>query len=298
MHETKAKVLSLLSLQMSMFNFLSGLSNLQQRIIAGITGGAIVINAIYWSEWSYFVLFFAICFLANLEFYDLLIADKKKPNKLFGTVIGMVIYTLVFVIEKEYISSKFFLTLFPLCAFIFIYELYYSKKKPFNNVAYTILGILYVSIPFSVMHVATFANGQYSWQICLGCLFLLWASDTGAYFAGKNFGRTKLFPRVSPGKTWEGSLGGGLTSIGIAVLISNFFTELNVWQWVCLAIIIVIAGSYGDLVESSFKRSLKIKDSGSAIPGHGGFLDRFDGWLLSAPFIATFLEIFRNIHFN
>ena len=282
-----------------MFSFLNGLNNFQQRVIAGIVGGLIVINAIYWSEWSYFVLFFAICFLANLEFYDLLIADKKKPNKLFGTVIGMCIYTLVFLIEKGMISGKFYLTLFPLCAFIFIYELYYNtKKKPFNNVAYTILGVLYVSVPFSVMHVSTFVNGNYSWQICLGALFLLWASDTGAYFSGKNFGRTKLFKRVSPGKTWEGSLGGGLLSILVAIVISRFFAELTVWQWISLSVIIVIAGNYGDLIESSFKRSLEIKDSGSAIPGHGGFLDRFDGWLLASPFMAVFLEIFRNVSLN
>ncbi len=280
-----------------MFNFLSGLSNLQQRIIAGIVGGAIVVNAIYWTEWGYFALFFGICLLANLEFYDLLIADKKKPNKLFGTVIGMSIYTLVFLIERKILPSKCYLTLFPLCAFIFIYELYNSKKKPFNNVAYTILGVLYVSIPFSVMHIATFSGGVYSWQICLGCLFLLWASDSGAYFSGKTFGRHKLFLRVSPGKTWEGSIGGGIISVAVSVLLSFYFKELQMWQWVSLSIIIVVAGSYGDLVESAFKRSLKIKDSGSAIPGHGGFLDRFDGWLLSAPFIATFLEIFRNFQF-
>ena len=279
-----------------MFSFLGGLSNLQQRFIAGIIGGAIVINAIYWTEWGYFALFFGICLLANLEFYDLLIADKKKPNKLFGTTIGMSVYTLIFVIEKQLIPSKFYLLLFPLCAIVFIYEMYNSQKKPFNNVAYTILGVLYVSIPFSVMHIATFGSGQYSWQTCLGCLFLLWASDSGAYFAGKSFGTHKLFLRVSPGKTWEGSIGGGITSVGVAVLISYYFTDLQMWQWISLALIIVVAGSYGDLVESSFKRSLKIKDSGSAIPGHGGFLDRFDGWLLSAPFIATFLELFRNFH--
>jgi phosphatidate cytidylyltransferase len=279
-----------------MLGFLKGLSNLQQRLIAGIIGGLIVINAIYWSEWSYFALFFTICLLANLEFYDLLIADKKKPNKLFGTVIGMSVYTLVFLIEKGIIPSKCYLTLFPLCAFIFIYELYYNnKKKPFNNVAYTILGVLYVSIPFSVMHVSTFVNGNYSWQICLGSLFLLWASDTGAYFSGKTFGKTKLFKRVSPGKTWEGSLGGGLASILVAILLSRFFLELTIWQWICMSVIIVVAGNYGDLVESSFKRSLEIKDSGSTIPGHGGFLDRFDGWLLASPFVAVFLEIFRNV---
>jgi len=144
------------------------------------------------------------------------------------------VYTLVFLIEKGIIPSKCYLTLFPLCAFIFIYELYYNnKKKPFNNVAYTILGVLYVSIPFSVMHVSTFVNGNYSWQICLGSLFLLWASDTGAYFSGKTFGKTKLFKRVSPGKTWEGSRGAwklkiqGLPSLGTV----DFWTVLTAGYW-------------------------------------------------------------------
>jgi phosphatidate cytidylyltransferase len=273
-----------------MLSFFNKLSNLQLRIIAAIIGGSIVINAIYWSDWSYFMLFLCICFLANLEFYDLLINDKKKPNKYLGTFIGLTTYVVVFLVEKEILPSILLILLFPLCALLFIYELYFSNKKPFNNVAYTLLGVLYVSIPFSLMHIATFNHGRYSWQICLGCLFLLWASDTGAYFAGKNFGKTKLFPRISPGKTWEGTIGGAIASLGIAVLLSSYYTELKLWQWIILAIIIVVAGSYGDLVESSFKRSLKIKDSGSAIPGHGGFLDRFDGWLLSAPFIVTFLE--------
>lgn len=111
-------------------------------------------------------------------------------------------------------------------------------------------------------------------------------------------GRTKLFLRVSPGKTWEGTLGGGLLSILVAIGLSYFFTELTLFQWLCMSVIIVIAGTYGDLVESSFKRSLEIKDSGAAIPGHGGFLDRFDGWLLASPFIAVFLELFRNIRLH
>lgn len=270
-----------------------GLSELQQRILAGSFGAIVVVNAIYWSEWSYFVLFFLICLFAQQEFYKLLIADKKRPNDIFGTVIGLVIYTLVFFIEKRYLSPKYYMALLPLCAFVFIYELYYSKKKPFNNVAYTFLGILYVAMPFSMLVSAGFVTGEYSWQIMMGILLLLWGSDTGAYFAGKNFGKTKLFPRVSPGKTWEGTFGGAALSLITAYVVSLFFTDLPMWKWLTLSVIIVVAGSYGDLIESSFKRSLEIKDSGSAIPGHGGFLDRFDGLLLSAPFVVTFLELFN-----
>jgi phosphatidate cytidylyltransferase len=125
----------------------------------------------------------------------------------------------------------------------------------------------------------------------MGMLLLLWASDTGAYFAGVRFGRTKLFERVSPKKSWEGSIGGALASGLTAAILCYFFTDVNPVHWVLLAIIMVVAGTYGDLVESLFKRSIAIKDSGSAIPGHGGFLDRFDGLLISAPFVAALFKL-------
>ena len=126
----------------------------------------------------------------------------------------------------------------------------------------------------------------------LGCLLILWANDTGAYFAGIRFGKTKLFERISPKKSWEGAFGGAVLGLIFAYLLSGYFTSLAVWQWMCIGLIIVICGDYGDLIESQLKRSIEIKDSGNALPGHGGFLDRFDGLLISAPFIVAFLEIF------
>jgi phosphatidate cytidylyltransferase len=167
-----------------------------------------------------------------------------------------------------------------------------GERKPFTNIAFTFLGVIYVAVPFSLLHVFILRNGVYSYQILLGCLFLLWASDTGAYFAGVRYGKTKLFERVSPKKSWEGSMGGALAALMMAFVLAFVFQDLPPWQWHVIAVIIVVAGTYGDLVESLFKRSIAIKDSGSSLPGHGGFLDRFDGLLLSAPFIATFLNIF------
>ncbi len=269
-----------------------GLSNLQLRFIAGISGAALVVWAIVFSDWTFALLFFAITILAQKEFYGLLKSTKKKPNTVFGLVIGAAIYCLVFAIHKGFIPVKFYLLLLPLCAFIFIYEMYNSKKKPFNNVAYTYLGIIYVAIPLALMVVIGFIHGTYNYQIVIGCLLLLWASDTGAYFSGKTLGRTPLFPRVSPKKTWEGSIGGALTSFGVSYGLSHYFPVLALHQWFTLSVIIVVFGSYGDLVESAFKRSLKIKDSGTLIPGHGGLLDRFDGLLLSTPFIVAYLLLF------
>lgn len=289
--KNKKKVEVIVAEQQSPFKSLNGLSNLQQRIIAGVLGGAFIIGNVFWNEWSFFALFFGITLLSMLEFYKLIIQDKKNPNRVPGLIIGMMIYSLVFLIQMNILPSKSFFLIPPFLCLLFIHELYINKKKPINNVAFTIIGILYVAIPFSLLTVAAFSKGTYSYQIVLGSLFLLWASDSGAYFSGKTFGKTKLFERVSPKKTWEGSIGGAAVSMGVAVLLSHYYTDLVLWKWMVLSGIIVVVGSYGDLVESSFKRSLKLKDSGSLIPGHGGFLDRFDGLLLAAPFIAAFLVL-------
>ena len=137
-----------------------------------------------------------------------------------------------------------------------------------------------------------FLKGYYSWQVIMGTMLLLWASDSGAYFAGKTFGRHKLFPRISPGKTWEGWFGGTLTAILVGYLISLYFHDLNLPQWLGIAIIVSVFGVLGDLIESLLKRSLQVKDSGTLIPGHGGILDRFDSLVLVVPFIVAFLKLF------
>ena len=272
---------------------LNNLSNLQQRVIAAVLGGVLIVGAIYSGEWSYFVVFFLISFLTQWEFYRLVGLDGNAPLKLYGTLCGALIFVLSFLIEKQYLNFRYYSLISPVVSLIFFIKLYKKgEKKPFTNIALTFLGIIYVAIPFALINVCVYSQGDYSYQIILGSLFLLWASDTGAYFAGVNFGRTKLFERVSPKKSWEGSIGGAIAAILVSFLISRFFTDLEAWQWHCIAIIIVVAGTYGDLIESLFKRSMEIKDSGTSIPGHGGFLDRFDGLLLSAPFIVTFLRLF------
>ncbi len=125
----------------------------------------------------------------------------------------------------------------------------------------------------------------------LGYFFILWTYDTGAYLAGSKFGKHKLFERISPKKTWEGAIGGALLALTIAYIISLYFTSFSMTNWMIIAIIIIITGTLGDLVKSSFKRSINIKDSGNIIPGHGGILDRFDALFLSAPFVLCYLYI-------
>jgi len=280
-----------------MKNPIAHLSELQQRVITAIFGIILILNALYWSEWGYFALFFVICLLAQLEFYKLLKLDEALvPLRTFGTINGLFIYVITFFIEKENLPAHYYHLIFVGLSGAYFIKLYgYKHKKdikPFANIGFTFLGVLYVAVPFALLNSVIFnPDGSYSWHIVMGCLFILWANDTGAYFSGKNFGKHKLFQTVSPKKTWEGSIGGGIFAVSIGLIQSFWLTDLKQWEWLGVSIIIVVAGTYGDLVESMFKRSINIKDSAHTIPGHGGFLDRFDGLLLAAPFIAAFLKL-------
>lgn len=274
-------------------------NNLTQRIITGLLGSAGIIAAICFGPWTYFLVFLIITFFTLWEFYKLSGLDGMVPQKTFGTFLGVVIFSLSFFIEMEIISYRYYFLIFPLMAFVYMIKLYKRfERKPFTNIAYTFLGLFYVAAPFALLNIAAFENGTYNYQIMFGCLFILWASDTGAYFAGTYLGKSKLFERISPKKSWEGFFGGALLAMAFAIGLPYFFESidqpsyLSLTNWIIVGLIIIIGGTFGDLVESLLKRSIEIKDSGDALPGHGGFLDRFDGLLISAPFIVAYIEIF------
>jgi phosphatidate cytidylyltransferase len=181
---------------------------------------------------------------------------------------------------------------------IFIRELYLKADNPFHNLAFTFFGIICITVPLCFFSgIAFWPVGQniYQSRIAMGYFFLIWTSDTGAYFVGKYFGKHHLFERISPKKTWEGSVGGAFFSLLIAFLIAHYFTVISSFNWIMIAFLIVVAGTLGDLIKSMMKRSLRIKDSGTILPGHGGMLDRFDSLLGSAPFVFCYLVLFVKI---
>ncbi|HMJ69867.1 MAG TPA: phosphatidate cytidylyltransferase [Cyclobacteriaceae bacterium] len=275
-----------------MISPLKNLPNLAQRIITGVLGSAAIIFGVVFSEWTYFIVFFIICILSLLEFYTLTGLDGLVPQKTFGTICGMAVFCISFFVERGDVSHKFYYLIFPLVSFVYMIKLYKRfERKPFTNIAFTFLGIFYVAVPFALMNIAAYEDGSYNFEIVFGCLFILWATDTGAYFAGTYFGKSKLFERISPKKSWEGAVGGAVLALIFAFGIAYFFQSLALWQWMVVAAIIIVGGTYGDLIESLLKRSIEIKDSGDSLPGHGGFLDRFDGLLISAPSIVAFLEL-------
>ena len=277
----------------SRFN-INNYSNLGQRAITALIGAIVVVGGSIYSDWTYFIIFATILAFSQMEFYKMTGLDGMLPLRSFGTFLGLLIFSLTFMIQKQHLAAEYLYLIFPIVSLTFFIKLYRkTDKKPFTGVAFTFLGIFYVAIPFSLINLAVFSVDEvYHYEILIGCLLILWASDTGAYFAGTKFGKTKLFERVSPKKSWEGFLGGAFSAIIVAFALTRYFHVIEDWKWLVIAGIIIIAGTYGDLIESLFKRSIEIKDSGKGLPGHGGFMDRFDGLLLSAPFITAFLKIF------
>lgn len=261
------------------------------RVLTATLGALIIVMAIVYGQWSYFAVFLIIATLAQREFYRIVKTPGARPLKNWGTMLGVFLVSCSFLTISGELTLDWLVIFIPLGMITFIFKLFEKNEtKPFLGTAYTWLGIIYVALPFSMLHFVGFALGYYDFQLVLGCLLLHWAHDVGAYFVGIRYGRTKLFERLSPNKSWEGSAGGAFLTL-LVVFVGSFWADsLELWEWIVIGVLVVVAGTLGDLVESQLKRSLAIKDSGRSIPGHGGFLDRFDGLLISTPFIAVFLK--------
>ena len=187
------------------------------------------------------------------------------------------------------------LLLLLLLLYLMISELYLKKANPMLNWAYSMLSQLYIGLPFALLNVLAFHNDpeyssvSYNPILPLSIFIFLWLSDTGAYCVGSLIGKHRLFERISPKKSWEGSIGGGVVAIGASFILAHYFTIMSMWEWAGLALVVVIFGTWGDLTESLLKRQLHVKDSGTILPGHGGMLDRFDSALMAIPAAVFYL---------
>ena len=221
-------------------------------------------------------------------------------NRFISTVSGVYLFLAMAGYNSGLTPATVFIPYLVSIIYLMVAELYLKAKDPVNNWAYTMMSQLYIALPFSLLNVLAFrSNGydiQYTYLMPLSVFVFLWINDAGAYICGSLLGRHKLFPRISPGKSWEGSIGGGLLVVVAAVLIW-YFTEqydvndlgLTAYEWAGLGGVVVVFGTWGDLIESLFKRTLGIKDSGNILPGHGGMLDRFDSTLMAVPASVVYL---------
>ena len=221
-------------------------------------------------------------------------------NRFICTVSGVYLFLAMAGFNSGLTPATVFIPYLVSIIYLMVAELYLKAKDPVNNWAYTMFSQLYIALPLSLLNVLAYrSNGydiQYTYLTPLAVFVFLWINDAGAYCVGSLLGRHKLFPRISPGKSWEGSIGGGLLVMAVAVAIWHFTTQYDVnelgltaLEWAGLGLVVVVFGTWGDLIESLFKRTLGIKDSGNILPGHGGMLDRFDSTLMAVPAAVVYL---------
>lgn len=276
------------------------MKNLIVRSITGIFFVAAIVVCFMRPEAMEFL--FALVTGLTIWEYCGLVNDVKnvQVNRFISTVAGVYFFLAVGGFCSGMVQSgAVFIPYLLTVVYLFISELYTKAENPINNWAYTMLGQMYIALPFSTINVLAFnatpdGTVTYNWLVPLCVFIFLWANDTGAYCSGSLLGKHKLFPRISPGKSWEGSVGGAVMVVAAAWAAGTWLDQpgdslLTIPQWIGLGLVVVVFGTWGDLVESLFKRTLGIKDSGSILPGHGGMLDRFDSSLMAMPAAVLYL---------
>lgn len=275
-------------------------SNFAQRIVTGAIFVAVLVGCILFSPISFGTLFLAISALSIFEFGQLVNrSEGVQMNKLISMLGGAYLFLAVMSYAIDASTIGIFVPYILLLLYLFISELYLKRENPILNWAHAMLSQLYIGLPFALLNVLAFQSNSPSGEVSfnpilpLSVFIFLWLSDSGAYCFGTLFGKHRLFERISPKKSWEGFIGGCLVAVGASLILSHFFPFLTVVQWVGLALVVVIFGTWGDLTESLLKRQLQIKDSGNILPGHGGLLDRFDSALLAIPASVAYLHLIQ-----
>lgn len=273
------------------------MKNLITRSITGVIFVAIVVTCFLRPE-AMILVFALVTGLTVWEYTGLIdVHTDGSVNRFITTAAGVYLFFAMAGYCSGITPPAVFIPYLLTVVYLFISELYLAAPNPINNWAYTMLSQMYIALPFSMLNVLAFhtdtdGNTLFTPLLPLSVFVFLWINDTGAYLSGSLFGKHKLFPRVSPGKSWEGSIGGGLLVVAVAALMGWLETSgtvvmdnvyFSIPEWMGLGLIVVFFGTWGDLVESLFKRTLGIKDSGSMLPGHGGMLDRFDSSLMALP---------------
>ena len=277
------------------------MKNFITRAITGVLFVAIMVAG-FMQPLTMILLFALITGLALWEYTGLVNqVENVTVNRFISTVAGVYFFIAIAGVNSGYIQTNaVFVPYLLTVVYLFVSELYARNTNAINDWAYTMLGQMYIALPLAMINVLAFRSSAdglrpYYFLLPLSVFVFLWINDTGAYCTGSLIGRHKLFPRISPGKTWEGSVGGGLLVVVVAAVIGYWenrlmgMAGLSITEWMGLGLVIVVFGTWGDLVESLFKRTLGVKDSGRMLPGHGGMLDRFDSSLMAIPAAVVYL---------
>ena len=302
----------------------AGPSNLRQRVVYGLIGAAMLLSSVWFSPWTFGLFFAAVQAVMLWEFYRMMRAGGYAPATWIGVGAGIILFAIPF--AGAYWLNLIFTTKYPeatdllqmyeerqaetwyilagvaigtliFVSFILLVRevvLWPKYQQPFMNMASVLGGLFYVSVPMTLMTAIAFNHYTYTYdpRRIFALLFLIWASDIGAYVAGKTFGKHKMAPQISPGKTWEGWAGGFVLTLVVGWAVGFMLPDMPLAHRLVAAGVVAVFAPLGDLAESMLKRSVGVKDSGSIMPGHGGLLDRFDAFLLVLPVLALLQLLF------
>lgn len=266
------------------------------RLLSGLVFVSVLIFAILYSKFTFILLFFFLMMFCLYEFTTMI-----KVKSSFPYIIGVLTFIYGNVSSIDGSASKQMTKFWGMALFLamfstFVSILFSKKEAVVSHLGKIFLSVIYIVIPFTLIVQIPFLNSEFDYinTTILGVFILIWINDSFAFLIGKNFGKHKLFERVSPNKTIEGFIGGMVfTFIGSYFLSKYLVTNLSLEQWLVIAGIVSVFGVLGDLIESMFKRNAGVKDSSNFIPGHGGFLDRFDSVIFAAPFIFIYLQLLQ-----
>ena len=273
--------------------------DLAVRAASGVVLGLLFVGALLWSKWSTGALFAVIMLGGLMEFYRLCRKRGAEPMFSVGVATSIAIFVMAFAVFMQWgtptteTTARLVLGALLYTMLIvpttFVCELWRKSTTPIANIATTFMGVIYVALPMAMLlFVPQMLVGKWSAWAMLAFVSIIWINDICAYLVGMSIGKHRLCERISPKKSWEGFFGGLSGAVGFSVLFGHLL-EGNLFVWGGLGLVTALTGVAGDLVESLMKREADVKDSGKMMPGHGGFLDRFDALLLSVPFVMIYL---------
>ncbi len=267
------------------------MNNILIRTLSGSVFIAVIITAVLFGNFIQLAIFTIFTLLGIFEFVQFFKNDDQINPSLLGAIAFNVNIIFLAVLAMIFQEGVFLLLNIPIFFLLFIVEMYRQKGNPILNMGILLLSTFYITIPLLLLSVISFMTGDAALLI-LGMFVLIWTNDTFAFLSGKFFGKTKLIERISPKKTWEGTIGGIILTGLMAFSFALLFDETHKMFWMVSAILLSICAIFGDLLESLMKRTVNVKDSGNIMPGHGGILDRFDATLLAVPFYFIWILIY------
>jgi len=279
------------------------MNNTVIRSLSGVLFLVIMTGSLLLSPVIFALLMMVSVFVMLKEYIDIALGKQYRIGKLFTIISGLMLYTLFYLVYGSGADSNlFWIMVFPVSS-IFLSALYEKnekgevRKEGYLNSSFLIVALVYIALPFSLTNTILFDSaGEYTPKLLMSLFIMLWSADVGAYVFGMAFGQKrghKLYPSISPKKSWEGFFGGMLsTLITAAILQLSGLISFHIVHTLAISMVIFIFGVFGDLVESLFKRNFSVKDSGNIMPGHGGLLDRFDGALIAFPVAIAYIKLF------